>query len=200
MKALFTTGGLVPIARVLADHRHWLLPLAVVIVINLGVLGFVVMPLSSSVESIGRRAETAAQALKEAKADFADAEATRDGQTQASKDLDRFYRQVLPADAAAARRIMHLRLTQKAREHNLNFARSVFDPEALRDSELERLKVSYALSGDYDDVRQLIYDIETGDEFVVIDNILLSEGADNNAPLQFMLDLSTFYRSGRHDH
>jgi Tfp pilus assembly protein PilO len=199
MKALFTVGALVPFSRVLADHRRWWVPLGVVIAINLGVLGLVVIPLASSVESVRRRAEAAALALGQAKTDFADAEATRDGQAQGTKDLDRFYRQVLPADAAAARRITHLRLSQKAREHNLNFERSASQPESIRESELERLRVSYALSGDYDDVRQLIYDIETGPEFIVIDNILLSEGADNNAPLAFTLDLSTYYRTGRHD-
>ena len=199
MKALFTVGALVPFSRVVADHRMWLLPIGVMIAINLGVLGFIVIPLESTVNSVGKRADAAALALTQAKADFADAEATRDGQSQGTKDLDRFYRQVLPADAAAARRITHLRMSQKAREHHLNFERSASQPESLRDSELERLKVSYSLTGDYDDVRQLIYDIETGAEFVVIDNILLSEGADNNSPLEFMLELSTYYRAGRHD-
>ncbi|MEO8682101.1 MAG: type 4a pilus biogenesis protein PilO [Vicinamibacterales bacterium] len=199
MKALFTVGASVPVARVVRDHRKWLWPLGVVIAINLGVLGLVVLPLAASVESVGRRAEAAAQSLKEAKADFAGAEATRDGQSQATRDLDRFYRQVLPADAAAARRLTHLRLSQKAREHNLTFERSSAQPESLRDSELERLRVSYALAGNYDDVRQLIYDIETGEEFVVIDNIVLAEGSDNNAPLKFNLELSTYYRTGHHD-
>jgi len=199
MKALFTVGALVPFARVLRDHRKWLLPLGVVIAVNLGVLGLVVLPLASSVESVGKRADAAALALKEARADFADAEATRDGQVQGTKDLDRFYRQVLPANAAAARRITHLRMRQKASEHNVRFERSALESQSVRDSELERLKVSYALSGDYDDVRQLIYDIETGDEFVVIDNITLSEGINNNAPLALTLNLSTYYRTGRHD-
>lgn len=199
MKALFTVGATVPFSRVVSEHRKWLLPLAVVIAINLGVLGFVVIPLRSSVESIGKRADTAALALKEAKADFSDAEATRDGQAQGTKDLDRFYRQVLPANAAAARRITHLRLRQKAHDHNVRFERSALESQSVRDSELERLRVSYVLSGDYDDVRQLIYDIETGAEFLVIDNITLSEGVDNNAPLSLNLDLSTYYRTGRHD-
>jgi hypothetical protein len=199
MKALFTVGATVPFSRVVAEHRKFLIPLAVVIAINLGVLGFVVIPLRSSVESIGKRADTAALALKQAKGEFADAEGTRDGQAQGTKDLDRFYRQVLPATAAEARRITHLRLRQKAHEHNVRFQSSALEAQAVRDSELERFRVTYELSGDYDDVRQLIYDIETGGEFLVIDNIRLSEGADNNAPLSLNLDLSTYYRTGRHD-
>ena len=196
MRALFAAATDVPLSRVLREHRRWLWPLGVVVVVNLVVLGLVVMPLSRSVDSGGRRAEQAAQALKDAQAEFAEAEATRDGQAKATQDLDRFYRQVLPADVAAARRVTHLKLSQLAREHDVTFERSAAVPEQVRDSSLERLKVSYALSGDYDDVRRFIYDIETGDDFVVIDNVMLSEGNDANAPLLLTLELSTYYRAG----
>ena len=67
-------------------------------------------------------------------------------------------------------------------------------PETLRDSTLERLQVNYALTGDWDDIRQLIYEIETGPDFVVIDNVQLAEGRQANAPLSLTLDLSTYYR------
>jgi len=196
VRALFAAATDVPLSRVLREHRRWLWPLGVVVVVNLVVLGLVVMPLSRSVDSGGRRAEQAAQALKDAQAEFAEAEATRDGQAKATQDLDRFYRQVLPADVAAARRVTHLKLSQLAREHDVTFERSAAVPEQVRDSSLERLKVSYALSGDYDDVRRFIYDIETGDDFVVIDNVMLSEGNDANAPLLLTLELSTYYRAG----
>lgn len=196
MRALFAVSTDVPFSRVLREHRPWLLPLAVVVVVNLALLGLVVVPLSRSVDSGGRRAEQAAQALKDASADFAEAEATRDDQATATQDLDRFYRQVLPADVAAARRVTHLKLSQLARAHDVTFERSAAVPELVRDSSLERLKVSYALSGDYDDVRRFIYDIETGDDFVVIDNVMLSEGNDANAPLLLTLELSTYYRAG----
>ncbi len=31
---------------------------------------------------------------------------------------------------------------------------------------------------DWDDIRELIYEIETASDFLVIDNVLLAEGAD----------------------
>jgi Tfp pilus assembly protein PilO len=198
MNALFTVSGFVPLSRVIGEHRRWLVPLTVAIALNLGVLGLVVVPLSTSVESLARRAEAAATALKEAKADFDNAVATRDGQAQSVKDLDRFYRQVLPADVSSARRMTTLKLSQRAAQHSLTFENSAGVTENVRDSELERLKVSYALFGDYDDVRQLIYDIETGPDFIIIDNVVLAEGQDANAPLRFQLDLSTYFRTGSH--
>lgn len=196
MRALYSEWSDVPLSRIVREQRVWLLPPAVLLAVNVAVLALVVVPLSRSVENGGRRAETAARARQAAGGELAAAEATRDGQTQATADLDRFYRQVLPADVAAARRITHLRLSQLAREHDVTFERSAAVPETLRDSALERLKVSYALSGTYDDVRQFIYDIETGADFIVIDNVLLSEGSDANAPLSLTLDLSTYYRAG----
>ena len=66
-------------------------------------------------------------------------------------------------------------------------------PEELRDSTLERLHVNYQLNGDWEDIRQLIYEIETGPDFVVIENVNLAESMAS-ATLSLDLDLSTYYR------
>lgn len=198
MRALFAVASTVPLARVLRDHRRWVLPLTIVLAVNAGVLIFVVLPLTQAVRLSEARARTAAEAQAAAAADLKQAEALRDGQTQATGDLDRFYRQVLPVDVSAARRITNLKLNQLARKHNVTFERSSATPENSRGSDLERLRVSYEFTGDYDDVRQLIYDIETAPDFIVIDNMVLGEGQDTNAPLSLTLDLSTYYRMSTH--
>ena len=163
--------------------------------INVIVLLAVVLPLRQSVQSGSSRADASAQSLREAMADFKDAEATRDGQTQASADLIRFYADVLPADISTARRITNLKFQQLARSHDVIFQSGAAVTEELRESTLERLHVNYSLSGDWDDIRQLIYDLETGPEFIVIDNVQLVEGSQANAPLSLTLDLSTYYRT-----
>jgi hypothetical protein len=194
MRALFTFGADVPASRVLADHRRWLVPVGVVLAINVIVLLAVVLPLRQSVQSGAVRAEASAQSLREAMADLKEAEATRDGQTQASADLDRFYAGVLPSDFATARRMAGVKLQQLARAHDVDFQSGAATTETLRESTLERLHVNYSLTGDWDDIRQLIYEIETGPDFLVIDNVQLSEGSLANAPLSLTLDLSTYYR------
>jgi len=194
MRALFTFRAEVPTARALTEHRRWLVPLGVVLAVNLAVLTLVVLPLRQSVQSGAARAQASGQSLREAMADLKDAEATRDGQAQASADLDRFYASVLPVDMPTARRMTHLKLSQLARSHDVIFRGGGASTEALADSTLERLKVNYALTGDWDDIRQMIYEIETGPDFVVIDNMRLVEGAEANAPLSLTLDLSTYYR------
>lgn len=195
MNALYTVAATVPWSRVFREYRPWLVPLGAVIAINVGVLVSVVLPLSRSVESSQQQADASAQSLAAATADFREAEATKRGQAQATTDLQRFYSEVLPDDAAAARRITHLKLSQLAREHDVTFERSAASPEAVNGSALERLKVTYGFSGSWNDIRKFIFDIETGDDFLVLDNVMLSEGSDSNAPLALTLDLSTYYRS-----
>lgn len=194
MKALFAYSADVGWSRVIADHRRWLVPVGAVLAINLVVLVAVVLPLRQSVQSGDARANASAQALRAATADLKLAEATRDGQGQASLDLERFYSEVLPTDFTTARRMVHLKMSQLARAHDVAMERGTASPESLRDSLLERLSVSYALVGDWDDIRQMIYEIETGVDFVVIDNVGLSEGSDPSEGLSLQLDLSTYYR------
>lgn len=197
MRALFTVGSQVPIARVLREHRSALLPLVIVLAINLIVLVAVVLPLSQRVVTSEARAEAAERAQAAADGEFKQAEAVRDGKTRASADLETFYRQVLPADAAAARRMTHVKPQQRAREHNVRYERGATNEEEIDDSVLERQTVSMTLSGDYDDLRAFIYTLETSPDFVVIDNVGLAEGSGVNAPLSLSLDLSTYYRTAR---
>ena len=194
MKALFAFNTDVPWSRVVADQRRWLLPVGAILAINLVVLFAVVLPMRQSVATGTEQANASAQALNAAIAELKDAEATRDGQVDASKDLDRFYAEVLPANFAAARRLTQLKLAQMARAHEVRYKSGAANTELLRNSTLHRLRVSCSLEGDWDDIRQLIYEIETGPDFMVIDNVSLTEGESANAPLALALEISTYYR------
>ena len=197
MKAIFSVGGHVPRSRVLREHRAALAPLAIVLAINVMVLIAVVLPLTRGVASNQQRAETAERVQATAEAEFKQAEGLREGQARASADLETFYKDVLPASAAAARRITHLKLQQRARAHNLRYERGATNDDELKDSELDRQTILMSLSGDYDDVRGFIYELETSPDFVVIADMVLSEDADANARLSLSLELSTYYRGTR---
>lgn len=197
MKALDSLGRSIPFARVVAEHRRALIPLALVLAVNVIVLVAVVLPLSQRVVSSETRAQAAERAQAAAEDEFKQAEALRDGKARASADLETFYRQVLPADAAAARRITHLKPQQRAREHGVRYERGATDEEEIDDSVLERQTVAMTLSGDYDDLRAFIYALETSPDFVVIDDVGIGEGSGVNAPLSLSLRLSTYYRTAR---
>ena len=49
------------------------------------------------------------------------------------------------------------------------------------------------LRGDYENLRRFIYDVETSQEFVIIDDVTLVQ-PDAAMPLTLTLELSTYYR------
>ena len=195
MKALFSFKSDVPWSRVIADHRRALVPVGIGLAINIAVLVFIVMPMRRSAESGESQANQSVVTLNAAIADLKEAEAMRDGQKQAGTDLEKFYGEVLPANLSVARRLTVLKLAQLARSHDVALQRGAATTEELRNSPLERLSVDYSLEGSWNDVRQFIYEIETGADFLVIDNVALSEVEGGNAPLALQLEISTYYRA-----
>ena len=61
---------------------------------------------------------------------------------------------------------------------------------------LVRFSTKVELAGRYRDVRTFIHDLETSPEFVVIDDVSLSEDDDEGGLLQLTLQLSTYYQGG----
>lgn len=194
MKGLYVAGVSVPWRRVVREHRAGLLPLGVLCAINLVVLVALVVPLSQRVSANEQRAATTAQAAAAAEAEFRQAEAVRDGKSRASADLETFYKQVLPANVPAARRIVPSRVYKLAEAHGVAYQRGTTDTKERQGSALEQFTFSLTVTGDYDDLRAFLYELETSPEFVVIDHILLTEGQDATAPLTLSMDLSTYYR------
>jgi hypothetical protein len=168
-----TRGTLV--RRVLAEHRTWIWPLGLLLAANLAAVVLAIVPMSRSVAATEVRAR---QATAEA----------------AARELAVFYRDVLPTDVSAARRLLQLRVSQLARTHNVAFTRALATPELIRDSALGRLRGTAELSGSYADVRAFLYALETARDFVVVDSIVLGEGAETSAPLNLTLNISTYYR------
>lgn len=195
MKALYSVAGSVPLARVLREYRAALLPLAVVLAVNVGVLALGVLPLSQRVSVNEQRAVAAERQRALAQAEFKRAEALREGKAQATDDLERFYKEILPIDVAAARRVLQLRLQQRAREHGVEYQSGGSTEESLNKSSLLRLTIQMRLAGEYDDIRAFIYALETSPDFIIIDSVKLAEGVDSNAPLAVALEVSTYYRA-----
>ncbi len=181
--------------RILREHRAWIWPLAVLLAVNVVAVAAGVLPMSRSVRSADVRAKAAAADAAAAATELAAATTARDGRDTATRELAVFYRDVLPADVAGARRLLQLRVAQLARAHDVTFARSVATPEHIKGSDLDRLHASVELVGRYRDVRDFLYALETADDFVVVDSIVLAEGEDISAPLDLTLVVSTYYKA-----
>lgn len=186
--------GAALVRRVIDERRRLILGLVAGVIGNIVLYGVAVYPLSQRVANMTQRDEAAEASLAAAQREHAVATGTLSGKDRAATQLATFYRDVLPSDLAAARRLTHLRLAQLARESNLRYERSSYEPVAERASTLTRLRIQYVLSGSYADMRAFIYELETAPEFVVIDNVELAEGANRSGSLVVTLQLSTYYR------
>jgi hypothetical protein len=193
--------GLVRVAR---EKRPLLLPLVIALIINAAVAGLLVFPMSRRVADTASEQTAAAAALRAAEQECASVTAAVKQQQAADASLARFYTEVLPADMSSARRQTYLKLAQLADSAGLRIQRrveSVQEPKALvmgPNEVLTRFETAMVLRGDYDGVRQFINEIETGDEFMAIDTISLSEGIDPGSPLVLSMVMSTYYRTEGH--
>ncbi len=181
--------------RVIAEHRRTVFALIAGVVINLLVFAFFVYPLQSDVANVEQRTRSAEEALAAAQADYARANGTLTGKDRALKELDTFYSSVLAKDLTGARRLTFARLAQLAAKSRLDFERRKYEPVVERGSNLTRLKVTMDLAGNYGDIRDFIHEIEASPEFVVIDDVGLTEGIQNGDALRLTLQLSTYFRT-----
>jgi Tfp pilus assembly protein PilO len=182
--------------RVMAEKRRLLVPLALALAVNVAILALVVYPLDVKVRSGEERAAAAERALQLAEAEQVAAQQTLAGKALAEEELGLFYRDVLPADLAGARRITYLRLAEIANDTNLRVQRRV--SEAKTGETLSRLEQTTVVEGEYENVRQFIYELETAPEFLVIENIALAEGSGIRSSLVLTLTVSTYFRAGDH--
>ena len=183
--------------RVLREKRTLLLLLAAALVINVAVYALVVYPLGVKPATAVDRAAVAAGVRDAAERDMAAATALVAGKTSADQELATFYQEVLPASLDAARRLTYSRLPALARKANVRFEerRSDIDLQRQNNSRLGRLQTRLVLEGDYESLRQLLYELETTPEFLIVDDVTLTQ-AETNKPLTLTLEVSTYYRLG----
>ena len=182
--------------RALTEKRSLILPIAIALLVNLALYAIVVYPLSKKVAGGEQEAEAAAAALNAARRDHAAARATVAGKAQADEELQKFYRDVLPPDVDAARRITFLRIEQLAQQCNLRVERQNSDSQPQRDSHLTKYTYRASLSGEYRNIRRFIHELETAPEFLVLENVELSQSEVANRGLNVNVEIATYYRSG----
>lgn len=182
------------IRRAITENRGFVTALALALVANLLAYLLVVRPLEAKSTGAADRATAAANSLRAAEREMAQADALVKGKARADEELDAFYKKVLPSDMTAARRMTYASLPALARKAGVRYeARTTNVERADRDGHLERMTIRMVLQGDYGNLRQFIYALEVAPEFVIVDDVTLVEG-QGNEPLRLTIDLSTYYR------
>jgi hypothetical protein len=185
--------------RIIQEHRRYLWPLAMALLLNVLVYAFVVYPLGVKSATAVDRAAAAEGVRVAAERDMAAAAALVKGKTTAEQELATFYQKVLPPSLDAARRLTYAKLPALARKANVKFEerRSDIDLQQQRqkNTRLGRLQTRIVLEGDYESLRQLLYELETTPEFLIVDDVGVTQ-PEANKPLTLTLDVSTYYRVG----
>jgi hypothetical protein len=182
--------------RIVQEHGRLAMVLLGALALNLIVYGAVVRPLARDVANVTARDQAAEAAIARARQTHAEATGLTAGRVRAETELVAFYGEVLPADLAGARRLTHLRLAEIAEAAGLRYERATAEPVAEQGSTLTRLQIGLVLSGPYDGVREFIYALDSAEEFVVVDRVVLTQ-AGAGAELAMSLELSTYYVDGR---
>ena len=82
-----------------------------------------------------------------------------------------------------------------ARMHGLHYTRAASVPVVPRDSQLTQLKIELELAGSYSGIRSFVHSLETSPEFVVLENVALSQGQERDQRLNVVLRLATYFRA-----
>ena len=181
--------------RILLEKKRLVYPIVGALLINVAVFAAVVYPLSKRVAGGEQEAQAAAMSLAEARRDHAAAKATVSGKVSADEELKKFYGAVLPANQSDALHITYLRINQLARKADVMPVSYSADAKRERDSELGKLTATIVLSGDYPEIRRFIHDLETAPEFLVLENVALSQ-ASSREGLDLTVQVATYYRAG----
>ena len=146
--------------RILFEKRSVVAPLALVLLVNLGVYAFVVYPLEAKAANAEERAAAAGQSLQSAKRDLASALALATGKTRADRELADFYQTVLPESFSVALRKTYLRVPSLARKLNVRFQRrdEEVDKATVKDQRYGRIRTRVQLQG------CLLYTSDAADE------------------------------------
>jgi len=183
--------------RILAEKRSLIWPLVVVLIANAVVYALVVYPLSQKV-ALGEQSATAANfALLTARREHANARATVTGKGQADAELKKFYSDVLPPDLSGARRISYLPIEHLAEESNLRLIRHALSSDDRNEGGLAKLTTTATLTGEYRDIRKFLHQLETRPEFIVLENVDLTQNeSELSRGITVTVQVATYFRTG----
>jgi hypothetical protein len=186
--------------RVFVERRRVVLPLVVFLAANAAVLGLVVLPLQRSVAGAEEARVQAAMNLEAARKLQKATGDQKSGKARADVELKKFYTEVLPKDFASARNLTNFWLGRIAEESRLTYRAGQYESEEVRDSGLMRFKGEVTLVGEYGDIRRFLYEVETAQQFVIIEKVALSQPgvAQAGAQLELALSVVTYYPAASH--
>ena len=183
------------LGRIFAERRAVMVPLTLFLVANVIVLLAVVWPLQRAVDGADEARYQATIQLDAARKTEADWKSKRTSKDRADIELRKFYAETLPTSFSRAVYVANFFLGRVAEGNKLVLRSGQWEPAPLKDSRLTRVSGTVSLIGDYTNVRKFLYEVETAQEFVVIESVELSEAntTQNDSRLELTLNIATYY-------
>jgi hypothetical protein len=187
------------LGRIFAERRAIMVPLVLFLLANIGVLLVVVWPMQRAVNGADEARYQATMKLAATRKLETDWKAKRNSKDRADIELQKFYGEILPTSFGTARSVANFFLQRVAAESRLVLRSGQWEPAPLKDSRLTRVSGTVTLLGDYANIRRFLYEVETAQEFVVIERVELSEAnsTQNDNQLELTLSVATYYLTDR---
>ncbi len=180
--------------RILSEKRVLVLPLAIGLLLNVLAYFIVVRPLGLLSAGAADRSVVVQANLRAAEREIAAARTVVSGKSDADQELQAFYQRVLPANLTEARRMTYASLPALADQTGVHYdRRSTVVDERDRDTRLGRMSIKMVLQGSYANLRQFVFALERASEFVIIDEVALTEVSEDE-DLALNVSMSTYYR------
>ena len=180
--------------RIFIERRRVIVPVLVFLLANVLALGVMLWL---------ERGEAGAELERlQVDSDLADAKRqamlAKDQHTRkdrAEADLRKFYGEILPKNFASARNMTNFWVGRTAVASNLRYRAGAFDFEEVRDSQLTKLTGQVTLVGEYADIRRFLYEVETAEEFLIIEKVELSQpnATQGGGQLEVALSVATYF-------
>ena len=179
--------------RILREKRSLVIPLTIALAANVFAYVLIVRPLELKSAGAADRAKQTAVALAAAETDLAQARSLVGGKSEADEELASFYQKVLPADLTTARRLTYASLPELAKKTGVRYdARTASNEGTEKNAKLGHMKIRMVLEGDYRNIRQFIYELESAPEFIIIDDVTITERTTGE-PQTLTVNMSTYF-------
>lgn len=179
--------------RILHEKRALVFPLVIALAANVFAYALIVRPLQMKSAGAADRARQTAVALAAAESDLAQARSLVGGKSEADQELASFYQKVLPGDLTTARRLTYASLPELAKKTGVRYdARTANNEDTEKTTKLGHMKLKMVLQGDYRNIRQFIYELESAPEFVIIDDLTIAERTPGE-PQTLTINMSTYF-------
>jgi len=182
--------------RILRERRAVVLPVLIFLLLNVAGLAGVFW-LQQSIDAAKSSRDQALLDLDKARKEETKAKGLKGSKELADVELRKFYGDVLPRNLASAVNVLNFWLSKIAADSKVSYHTGTYDHDPVRDSLLTKVTGAITLTGSYADIRRFVYELETSQEFIVIEKIGLSQptATQANAPLEMNLNVATYFLS-----